>query len=675
MWTSFFIDFILALVMLYLPGALFGSLFRMPTVLRLAFAPIISITLYEILAIAYQKLSIFANFFSIFIPVLVISAVVCGVSIAVRRSRKSSCGKVVGCSFRWSLLAAYVGVAFVVGMLFFVKALDGTDTFLQAWDNAFHLNVVRYFVDSGNYSALCVTNTVGASPVPGTAYYPAAWHLLCAAITSVVGSTVPTTINAVNFAFASVVFPAGMYCFVGRVLGNNRIGILVGALLSSAFASFPWSFLTYGPLFPNLASMSLLPAALTVMMGMFDYESSTRQRLSSLVCSVFAVVSFGFAQPNSVFTAIVVLFPYACVEFCQIAEGRGLRIANLRKCVFYLICCALFVALWAVFYVLPPLHAPYTVNWPAFASHVQAVANVLSLAYIRSQASLLLALLVIVGIANSLKNRAYCWVSVAYVVTCVMLIVAESSDGFLKTFLTGLWYTDQYRVAAMCGIAATPLACIGAARIVELVKSIYPKVLRFFDWRDRSRYFGVLTSLVVAVCLFVPSFSIPGVAHFDTAFGGFRDDVEFMYSASAPNVLDASEREFLEEATQIVNEDPGLVINQSFDGSAYAYGLYGLDVFYRSFGDVWSGSETEDSKSLRLHIDELSWNTDVQESARSVGAKYLLLLDYGKGDTGDGCLQSYVRNDWWGVNAVTDDTAGFKVLLAKDDMRLYRLVY
>lgn len=674
MWTSFFIDFALTLVMLYVPGMLFGFLFRMSNVLRLAFAPIFSITLYEILAIAYQKLSIFADFFSIFFPILLISAVVCIVSLVVRRNKKESCSQVMGQSLCWPSLVLYVGVAFVVGMLFFVKALDGTDTFLQAWDNAFHLNVVRYFVESGNYSALCVTNTTGVSPTPGSGYYPAAWHLLCAAITSVVGGTVPTTINAVNFAFASVVFPAGMYCFVSRVLGENRTGIVIGALLSSGFASFPWSFLTYGPLFPNLASMSLLPAALTVMMGVFDHASSAKQRVISVACSAFAVIALGFAQPNSVFVAIVVLFPYACVEFRQIADNCGLRIAGLRKSVFYILCCILFIALWVVFYVLPPLHAPYTVNWAAFASHVQSLVNVLSLAYVRPQASLLLALLVIVGIANSFKNRAYCWVSVAYAMTCVMLIIAESSDGFLKTFLTGLWYTDQYRLAAMCGIAATPLACVGAARVVELAKSVYPNILRFFGWRDRPRYFAALTSLLLVVCLFIPSFSIPGVAAFDTAFGGFRDDVESMYSATAPNVLDPSEREFVEEAARIVNDDPGLVINQSFDGSVYTYGLYGLDIYYRSYGDVWSGSETADSKTIRLHIDELSSNADVRNALQSVGAKYLMLLDYGKGDTGDGCLRYYVKNDWWGVNAVTDNTPGFEVVLAKDDMRLYRIL-
>lgn len=673
MWVTFFICFALALVMLYLPGTLFGSIVRMPSVLRFAFAPLVSIVLYEVLAISYQKLSIHADFFSIFVPAVVLSAFV--YLIALLRRRNKASGSCQATRYSWALLIAYIAVGFIVGMLFFVKALDGTDTFMQAWDNAFHLNVIRYFVDSGNYSALYVTNYLDVSPTPGSSYYPAAWHLICAAIVDLTGSTIPTTISAVNFAFVGVVFPAGMYCFVERVLGSNRMAVYSGVLISSAFASFPWSFLTFGPLFPNLASMSMLPAALVVMMGIFASESDGKQRLIAFIGSMFAVLAFGFAQPNSVFTAIVILAPFAFVEFRQISNNKGFRIANLRSGTYYACCVGAFVLLWTTFYILPPLHAPYTVHWASFASHIQSVMNVLTLAYVRPQASLLLALLVFVGVVGSIKNKSSRWLCASYLITCTMLIIGESSDGFLKTYLTGLWYTDQYRIAAMVGIAATPLACAGAARIVELLKAAYPRVLQLFSWKDRRAQFDLAVAVVLAVCLFVPSFSIPGIAQVDTAFGGFRDDVEMMYSATAPNILDAPEREFVKEVAEVVDSDSGLVINQAFDGSVFTYGLYDLDVFYRSFGAAWSPYETEDSKNLRLRLDEISWNEEVKEAARSVGAKYLMMLDYGKGETGEGCLQYYVKNDWTGLNAVTDNTPGFEVILAKDDMRLYRLIY
>ena len=59
-----------------------------------------------------------------------------------------------------------------------------------------------------------------------------------------------------------------------------------------------------------------------------------------------------------------------------------------------------------------------------------------------------------------------------------------------------------------------------------------------------------------------------------------------------------------------------------------------------------------------------------------MGAKYLMLLDYGRGETGEGYLmQNYFKNDWVGLNSIDDNTLGFEVVLARDDMRLYKLKY
>ena len=182
--------------------------------------------------------------------------------------------------------------------------------------------------------------------------------------------------------------------------------------------------------------------------------------------------------------------------------------------------------------------------------------------------------------------------------------------------------------------------------------------------------------MVVAVLLlFVPCFSIPGVLSIETPFGALRNDVAHLYSASGSNVLDSQEIQFLEESAQAIADDDGIVINQAFDGSVYAYGLTGMNTYYRLYGEVWSSDETDESKCIRTNLSELATNDSVRSAVESIGAKYLLVLDYGKGDTGEGSLQYYVANDWIGVNAVNDSTPGFEVVLAKDDMRLYRLVY
>lgn len=675
MWASFFADFALLIFMLYVPGSLFGSAFRMPKVLRFSFAPIFSITAYEALAIAYQKASVSASFVKIVLPVMVLSILVCVASRLVGRAKSANCEVAQNATYRASLLALYACVGLFVGAFFFVRQIDGANTFLQAWDNGFHLNAIRSFIDTGNFSALAVTARIGVESNPTFVYYPAAFHMLVALVVEVTGSTVPVCINAVNFVFASVVFPLGMYCFLERSLGFNRIAVLAGAFVSSSFVSFPWTFLVYGPLFPNLASMALMPAALVIAMDLFDSRTPAKERVRLCVLLLISVVAFGLTQPNSFFAAIVILLPFAFVEFRAYASVRGLRIANMSKRSYYMLCAGLMFGLWAVFYVLPPLHAPYTMNWASFATAVQAVANVLFVGYIRPQADLVLALLVLIGFVGAIRRKKCGWMCVSYVILCVMLIVGESTDGFVKRFLTGLWYTDQFRIAAMVGIAATPLACLGAAWGLETIKG----------WHDRlAQVFGsvfcfetVRNVMVVSgvILLFVPCFSIPGIVDFNTPFGAFKNEVAQSYSATAPNVLDSAEREFIQEAAEVTSQDKAVVINQAYDGSVYAYGLSGLNTYYRSYGDVPCESEDEDSRTIRLHMNELATNPSVQKSVDNIGAKYLLVLDYGKGETGEGCLHYYVKDYWVGINAVTDETPGFEIVLAKDDMRLYRLNY
>ena len=681
MWAQFFADFGLLLAVLYIPGTLLVTPFRIPVVLRFAFAPVISIVMYEVLAIAYQEISVRASFVSIAVPAIAISAVVSAGAVMRNRQRTFACdargnnGDADVTRYHWSLLALYACISLAVGGFFFVKQLDGSDMFLQAWDNGFHLNVIRSFMDTGGYSALTVTPYVGLPSGSETTYYPAAFHMLCALIVQVTDSTVPTCINAVNFAFASVVFPVGMYCFVERALGFNRTAVIAGAFVSSAFISFPWSFLTYGPLFPNLASMALMPSALVVAMNLFDAQSSFRTRVRSSSFLIISIAAFGFTQPNSIFAAILILLPFVFAEFRRFATLKNLRIAGMRKRGYYCLCAVLALALWALFYMLPPLHAPYTMNWASFATGVQAAANVLFVAYRRPQADLVLALLVLIGFVGALRRKKCGWMCVSYAILCVMLIVGESTDGFVKRFLTGLWYTDQFRIAAMVGIAATPLACLGAAWGLETIK----------DWHDRlAQVFGsvfcfetIRNVMVVSgvILLFVPCFSIPGIVDFNTPFGAFKNEVAQSYSATAPNVLDSAEREFIQEAAEVTSQDKAVVINQAYDGSVYAYGLSGLNTYYRSYGDVPCESEDEDSRTIRLHMNELATNPSVQKSVDNIGAKYLLVLDYGKGETGEGCLHYYVKDYWVGINAVTDETPGFEIVLAKDDMRLYRLNY
>ena len=86
----------------------------------------------------------------------------------------------------------------------------------------------------------------------------------------------------------------------------------------------------------------------------------------------------------------------------------------------------------------------------------------------------------------------------------------------------------------------------------------------------------------------------------------------------------------------------------------------------------------EDSALIRSRLDSISYDDWVKEAVKNVGATYLLLLDQGRwynpSDPDSNFFFTYDDNSLWaGIDYVRDSTPGFEVVLARDDMRLYRI--
>ena len=64
----------------------------------------------------------------------------------------------------------------------------------------------------------------------------------------------------------------------------------------------------------------------------------------------------------------------------------------------------------------------------------------------------------------------------------------------------------------------------------------------------------------------------------------------------------------------------------------------------------------------------------MQEAVESIGAEYVLQLDQGEPDVESPRLFTYENGKKWrGIDGIRDDTPGFEVVLAEDDMRLYKI--
>lgn len=276
MWPVFFLSFALAGAFLYVPGFFFFRGLGFGTAPSLCLSPAASLLIYCLLGVAYERLGVWASWRTM-VPVTLALCLMLGIVAVFVRHRllgngvgagvrgtegaDESRGEGVACLTIPALVPFFL-MALAVGMYVFVLPLDGPDSFAQNWDNAFHLNAIAQFLRTGNYSAF----SMGAwqpgevAPVADViGYYPASWSILVALVDSVTSTSLPCAVNAANFALLSLVFPSSM-CFLTYVLfGGSRTLCRAAAVVTPLFVAFPWMFVEYGSLNPNLAGMSLSP--------------------------------------------------------------------------------------------------------------------------------------------------------------------------------------------------------------------------------------------------------------------------------------------------------------------------------------------------------------------------------------------------------------------------------
>lgn len=702
MWSLFLLGFVAAGVFLYIPGVAFFRGLGFSVASSVCLSPAVSLLVYCLLGVLYERFGLFSCWHSM-LPAALLLCATLGVMFALVRRRLSGTHVPAGgeadagadirlCDGLPHLdlknLALFIAMALIVGAYVFVLPLDGPDSFAQNWDNAFHFNATAQFLRTGNYSMLSM-GAWGpgeiAPVVEAIGYYPASWSIVVALVASLTGSTIPCAMNAANLAFMSLVFPSSM-CFLIYVLfGGNRLVCRAAAVVSPLFVAFPWVLVEFGSLNPNLAGLSLSPLIVGsfVLLG-YQLIEGRAWRATALAFAT-VLISSALAHPNAVFSAAVMLAPFCVWALVRFVRERwsGSGKLDLRLGLVALVTSCVLVALWVLLAFLPPLKNVVTNSWNYGIMPLQAVIDLITLSFVRDYGQPLLGLLVLVGFVSLFREGQATWITISCVLASFIFLVSavlcsDFGEYSFKAIVSGFWYQDPYRTAATVVLTAIPLASAGLARVMVRLERHVNAMQD--DWRgsrcvlflarDLFPYFAVG---IIALAILWPSFRVPGVMDVITGFGGFRGDMASSFDTS-DNVLDIEERRFLERVSRVI-PDGALVVNMPDDGSVFASGLYGLNTYYRVFGVQWKTDETDQSKVLREHADEVAYDPEVRDAFSTINAKYLLVLDDSDEENGTRrFLVSFHPECWGGIEGIHDGTPGLRVVLSEGDMRLYRVI-
>lgn len=671
-WFLFLCNAFAFLCVLYFPGMLLACAVRSRIdLLQIAIAPALSFALYSTTGLILSILGFSTNALFFFIINFVIGLSLFAIArfflkqLTVSISRQDL-----------SLAFLYVCVALVLTSIFFVKNMDSAFSFDQAHDNVTHLNLIHFFMASGDFTQVPNIYSLlpeGVTPCTGSngsgGFYPSGWHIIAAVAG---GLTSHSSVIAETSSFVvlmAVCFPICVLTFMRTLYPDNDSIVRLGSLFTLAFSAFPWKLVTCnGPLFPYVIACFFVPALASALITLTASFGSAKRDVSTAFLMCLGFFGVAFVHPSAVFTFGVFICPYIASRLYFSTSCFSNKKRNIIMAIF----CLGVVAIWVFMYKLPFMQSTVGFWWSRECSLFQAFVNCFDFSFsLGCMAQLLISLLFIVGVLYSFREKRNRWLCASFTVGAMITVVAKGTDLSFKSLLSGFWYTDGNRVAAICVLASMPLVVLGCLRMVEF---LYGRIKRCYCFEHWSA--GAIVSvllLIASVLIYAPNFDIYGHLKITTAFGNTSAAQIGKYSLTAPNFYSGEEQAFVNEVKKVVNSDD-VILNNPEDGSFFANSVSDLNVYYRTTHIGENNNDSRDSQLVRTKLNQISVNPEVRRAAQNLSAKYILILGQG------GCRDDehpyylyYQEKLWRGINKITDDTTGLTLVLSKDDNRLYRI--
>ena len=664
MWLTFALAICVGIVVLYAPGYLVGRVVSLERFASVAVAPAFSVAALVILGVILNAAHVRCDGWMLLLACAAFCLLVYGVCRLIRglrgcdghtRSARIAAGS------EWVLVALYVGVAVAVSLVVFVHAMGDPVSFSRNDDTTVHLSVVRGFLDSGTFSTLNVTKYLDLGESGG--YYPAAWHVVTAVVASLVGNQAALATNAMIFVVCAFVLPIGLLFLLRQLFPDNKPALYAGSLFSVAFCGYPWGFVVFGQLLSNLLSFALIPGALGLLISGLNASGSSKSGFA--VAYACSMISVALAQPNGAFTLGIWSVAFA-VSYLWGKQSDGCWPGKRTAIILCFVACTA----WILLFVAPPLQGVVTYSWKSTLSVPKAiVAGLLFMFTNREGVQPFLTVLVLLGIAKTLKDRRLRWLSASYIVAFSFYVIDVATDGFVKQLLTGFWYTDYYRTGAMTALFAIPLAVLGFAWLVKLGTSLLGKTRLGRQGSCGSRAMAVVLVVLLAVCQFAPVRFAFGKT--DVRPGLMKIHAEVSSRYSWEKGLTSEEDAFVKRVMSIAGRD--CVVNVPNDGSCWSYGVEGLNTLFRRSATAGPSGSEPYATVLRTKLCDYAASDEVREAVEMTGARYVMLLDDKSYDDRTVVKLRYKEEDWVGIESITQDTPGFTLVLSEGDMRLYRI--
>jgi hypothetical protein len=440
----------------------------------------------------------------------------------------------------WWLASAGLAAGLVAAN--FVLGVRDPDLPSQTIDAGFHYNAVLAVIQSGFPDGGHVGAASGAA---ATAWYPPLWHALTALASSLTGVNVAIGANAVGWAIGGVVWPLSMVWLCSRVLPHARLlTTLALGLCCGVITLFPYIMLSFGVLWPNVLSLAAMPAAIALMFMVLrlmprsphasdDINSSgmaadgaTLDEIEAaeverglavgpglswwtvLAVGFLGCVGMLFAHPGALFAlGIWTLIGAVMLSARLVAHSRSRGPRQLRRSLLWLLLgWSVGLGLWAAMSQVPGLNHVRDFNWPELMTMNQAMGQALTLSTVITKAHWALGAATLWGFYRLLNVPRLRWLLVSHVFLIFLYVLAAGSSTWVARELTGFWFNDAQRVAALIPLTAVPLAALGITSGADVLGRLVGRISSDVFGRPLSSRLALgiaaLGVLVVAVAIY-----------------------------------------------------------------------------------------------------------------------------------------------------------------------------
>ncbi|MEU9817973.1 DUF6541 family protein [Pseudonocardia alni] len=548
-------------------------------------------------------------------------------------------------------LAIGTAVTVAIGWLTVMLAFGPVDAISPTYDAIYHYSAVARIVQTGDASSL----TLGELNSPGRpSAYPAAWHDVVSLVVASTGASIPAASNLAAFAAAAVVWPLSCTLLVRQVVGRRAGALLVTPVLATAFTAMPWLLLNWGVLWPNLLGLALVPAGLAAVVTVLGLtRDSAVGRFRALLLGAAAVPALALAHPNAA-VSLLVLGLSPVVVAAGITTVRQVRRRRFAPAA--LAPAGALAAVAAVVWLLawsPYLDGVRAFDWQASMGAREALTGVLWNGTNKRPELVVVSVLVVVGAVLALRHARTAWLVPAHLTSALLYTLAVAREGDLVTALTGAWYNDSHRLAAMVPITGVPLATLGVLGAAALAVRAVTALRRAGTTPERRRLLAVPAVAVLAAALVLLT-------------DGFRIGVHAAVIADAyryetGRVLQPGQREFLEAAGRATA--PGAVVAANpWTGNGLLYPLTGRQVLFPHLSGTW----TPDQELVRMRLHDVARDPVVCPALRATGVGYVI----------DGPVTWWPwdpRADTYPGLSEIDRAPGFEPVLSGGGSTLYRI--